>query len=91
MKTLILIAHGSRIERSNDEIKSLSEAVAAKVRGRFEIVCCAFLEIAAPSIPEAIESCIQSGADEILLYPYFLTAGRHVLAARYGVVCCCDL
>jgi len=37
------------------------------------------LEIAEPSIPQGIESCIKKGASEVLILPYFLAAGRHVL------------
>ena len=30
------------------------------------------------SIPDGIEYCIQQGAREVVVFPYFLSAGRHV-------------
>ena len=41
-------------------------------------MACAFLEIAGPSIPEGIEAAVQAGATEVVVLPYFLSAGRHV-------------
>lgn len=79
MKTLLLVAHGSRRPQSNDEIRALAEKVRAKAKGQFGFVSCAFLELAEPSIPDGIEACIQQGADEVVVMPYFLSAGRHVV------------
>ncbi len=78
-KALLLIAHGSRREASNDEIRSLTERVCQADRARFEAVGCAFLELAEPSIPDGIEAMIQKGAARITILPYFLAAGRHVI------------
>lgn len=49
-----------------------------KSRGQYDYVCAAFLELAEPSIPDGIEECIRSGATEVIVLPYFLSAGRHV-------------
>jgi len=78
MKTLLLVAHGSRREASNDEVRTLARALAAKVADRYDRVEAAFLELATPSIPDAIDAAIASGAGEVVLCPYFLSAGRHV-------------
>ena len=56
MRSLLLVAHGSRREASNQEIRNLTAALAGRAIGRFGHVGCAFLEIARPSIPEAIEA-----------------------------------
>jgi sirohydrochlorin ferrochelatase len=37
-----------------------------------------FLELAEPSIPEALDRCVRQGATDICIVPYFLSAGRHV-------------
>lgn len=79
MQALLLIAHGSRRTESNDEVRDLTADLAARARDRFPIVRCAFLELAEPSIPEGIEQCIQDGAAEVVVLPYFLSAGRHVV------------
>lgn len=78
MKTLLLVAHGSRREESNREIRDLAAALQREAAGTFDSVACAFLELAAPSIPEGIETCIAAGATEVVVLPYFLAAGNHV-------------
>ncbi|HMT92730.1 CbiX/SirB N-terminal domain-containing protein [uncultured Thiothrix sp.] len=78
MRSLILIAHGSRRETSNEEVRALA-AKLASMSHRFDSVTCAFLELAEPSIPNGIEACVQQGAKDIVILPYFLSAGRHVV------------
>ncbi len=79
MKTsLLLVAHGSRREASNEEVRALARRLRKAAGARFHSVSCAFLELAEPSIPEAIEACIAQGAEEVVVLPYFLSPGRHV-------------
>lgn len=78
MKSLILIAHGSRRAESNEEVRALA-AKLGRLSCSYDAVTCAFLELAEPSIPEGIEACVQQGAKDIVLLPYFLSAGRHVV------------
>ena len=78
MKALLIVAHGSRREASNDEVRALTESLAARCADDWQAVRCAFLELAPPSIPDALESLVQAGAREILVVPWFLAAGRHV-------------
>jgi sirohydrochlorin ferrochelatase len=83
MKSIVLIAHGSRLQSSNDEAKQLvdklAETLGENMDKRYPIVEIAFLELTRPSIAEAIERCIQQGANEVCLMPYFLCAGHHVM------------
>jgi len=78
MKSLLLVAHGSRRVQSNDEIREVAERVREQAGERFGFVTSAFLELADPSIPAGIDECIAAGADEVMIMPYFLSAGRHV-------------
>lgn len=78
MRSLLLVAHGSRREASNEEIRSLTETLDRLAGARFGHVGCAFLEIVEPSIANAIDAAVQAGAAEIVVLPYFLSAGRHV-------------
>ncbi len=78
MRHLLLVAHGSRREASNEEVRQLAASLAPRAKGRFDAVSCAFLEIAEPSIPEGIDAAVRSGAGEVVVLPYFLSAGRHV-------------
>ena len=78
MKTLLLVAHGSRRKASNDEIRVLIERMRA-VADTFDDLACAFLELAEPSIPDGLRQAISKGATEVVVLPYFLSAGRHVV------------
>ncbi len=78
MKALLLIAHGSRVNSSNDEVRRLASRLKAASENRFDLVECAFLELAEPSIPQGVQRCIDEGAQEVFALPYFLAAGRHV-------------
>jgi sirohydrochlorin ferrochelatase len=78
MKSLLLVAHGSRREASNDEVRQVAKRLGGEVNGAFDRVDCAFLELAEPSIPDGIRQSIQSGATQVVVLPYFLSAGRHV-------------
>ena len=77
-RALIVVAHGSRREASNEEIRDLARRLAGATDS-FGRVSAAFLELADPSIPEGIEQSIRDGADEVVVFPYFLSAGRHVV------------
>ena len=77
MRALLLVAHGSRRQSSNDEVREL----ASKVRGAgapFDIVEHAFMEMAEPGITAGLDKLINAGATEIVVLPYLLAAGRHV-------------
>lgn len=78
MKALLLVSHGSRRKASNDEVRALTEAVRAQVCEEYEIVEAAFLELSEPLIPDGIDLCVARGATEVVVFPYFLAAGRHV-------------
>ena len=78
MNALLLIAHGSRLQASNDEVKALTEQLKGNSGHEFPIVECAFLELAKPSILEGVKNCVELGADTVTVLPYFLSAGRHV-------------
>ena len=86
MKSLLIVAHGSRRKESNDEILALTEKIKDKLGKNFGLVSCAFLEISSPSISEAIDNCVQAKSDEILVLPYFLSTGRHVAGDIPGIV-----
>jgi len=79
MKSLLIVAHGSRRSASNEEVVRLADSVAQKPQNTFDHVQCAFLELAKPSIPEGILDCVEKGSTHIAILPYFLAAGRHVI------------
>lgn len=78
-RALVLVAHGSRRESSNEEVRRLAAHLASQAGGRFEMVIAAFLELAEPLIPDGIQECLACGMEEVVVLPYFLSAGRHVV------------
>lgn len=79
MKALVVVAHGSRRAESNLEVKELACELAGLLDKQYPLVDVGFLELAEPSIPDALERLIAAGATEISVFPYFLSAGRHVV------------
>jgi sirohydrochlorin ferrochelatase len=75
---LLIIAHGSRRAASNDEVRALGDRVREMRDPGIEHVEVAFLELAEPGIPEGLARCVELGASEIIVFPYFLAAGTHV-------------
>ena len=72
---IILLAHGSR----DPQWRAPIEAVAARIRARQpeRAVCCAYLELCAPSLPQAASDLIADGARQIRVFPIFLGLGKH--------------
>jgi sirohydrochlorin ferrochelatase len=75
---LIVFAHGSRVEGANEAVRRV--AAQAAERCGFRLWETAFLELAAPDLPAAVESLAARGARRIVVTPYFLTMGMHLTA-----------
>ncbi|HUT41077.1 MAG TPA: CbiX/SirB N-terminal domain-containing protein [Gammaproteobacteria bacterium] len=82
---MLVVAHGSRRAESNDEVRALTQQLNGQAR-EFDVVSCAFLELAEPSIPDGLRDAIAAGAREVVVVPYFLSAGRHVVTDIPGEV-----
>ncbi len=74
-RAIVLLAHGSRDAQWAAPI----EAVAARIRERqpTTAVCCAYLEMCSPTLPDAVSSLVASGALEVRVFPLFLGVGKH--------------
>ncbi|MBT9475459.1 CbiX/SirB N-terminal domain-containing protein [Polaromonas sp.] len=72
---IVLFAHGSRDPLWRAPI----EAVATQIRLRQPDaqVCCAYLELCAPSLPEAALELAAAGARRIKVFPLFFGVGKH--------------
>ncbi|HEC60046.1 hypothetical protein LCGC14_0584990 [marine sediment metagenome] len=79
MKALLLIAHGSRRQQSNDEVIVLAEKLKLNCADQYDIIHAGFLELAETLIPDGIKKCVDDGATSIIVLPYFLNSGRHVV------------
>lgn len=72
---VVFVAHGSRAAAANEAHVAQAERL-ADVAGL--AVRPAFLELAEPSIPDAIDAAVAGGATRVAVLPYFLYPGRHV-------------
>ena len=79
MKHLIIAAHGSRRESSNEELKQLRIKVSAILGVANNKVDVAFLEFASPSIENTLVELFNDNVTEVIVLPYFLSAGNHVV------------
>lgn len=75
-KGILIVGHGSRLPKVNEEFKQLVDILRQNtgkdVRG-------ANLTLAKPGVEETIEDMYRDGDREITLIPYFLSNGTHVV------------
>ncbi len=76
-EAVILLGHGSRAPRAGESM----ERVAASLRGRLRngnVEVC-YMANQGPAFPEALERCVARGARKVIVIPYFLHTGMHIL------------
>jgi sirohydrochlorin ferrochelatase len=74
---LIVLAHGSRSAKANEEVRVLAQGLGHFVGA--SAAADAFLEQAEPPFEGAVASLASAGISDIRVFPYFLNSGRHVL------------
>ena len=79
-KSLLIIAHGSRVKNSNNEIVTLTNQIRDQSATDYAHIAHAFLELASPNISDGIGKLVTSGSTYIDIFPYFLVAGNHVIS-----------
>lgn len=72
---IILLAHGSRDPQWREPIEAVAAQIRAVAPGT--PVQCAYVELCAPSLPEAATSLIAEGAHYIRVFPLFFGVGKH--------------
>jgi sirohydrochlorin ferrochelatase len=78
MQTAVLIvAHGSRNPKAEEEFLQIVAQLRQSLN--YPILQPAWLEINQPDIATGLNLCREQGADKIVLMPYFLNYGNHVL------------
>lgn len=75
--TILLLGHGSRDRAAVEEFERF--VAFFKEWSGFPRVSPGYLELAEPSIPEAVDRAVADGAERIWAYPLFLFPGRHLL------------
>jgi sirohydrochlorin ferrochelatase len=72
---LILVDHGSRRAEANRMLEEVVELF--RTLSSTRVVEPAHMELAEPTLEQAFAKCIEQGATEIVVHPYFLSPGRH--------------
>lgn len=70
-----MFGHGSSVESANEAVRAV--AARAAVEGAWDLYQTAFLECE-PRLDEAVAKLVASGAENVLVLPYFLTLGIHL-------------
>jgi sirohydrochlorin ferrochelatase len=76
MKAILLIDHGSRRSEANEMMDCMANLVQA-VAGPDVVVRYAHMELCEPSISAGVQSCVNAGATELIVFPYMLSPGKH--------------
>ena len=76
MKGIVLFGHGSRNPEWAKPLHAIRAAILA--RAPAQPVSLAFLETMRPTLDEAIDDLVKSGATEIDIVPIFLATGGHI-------------
>jgi sirohydrochlorin cobaltochelatase len=75
MHAVIVFAHGSRDPLWRLPVEALAQAIAQRPCG--VAVRCAYLELCAPTLPEAAAELVAAGAREVRVLPLFFGMGKH--------------
>ena len=76
-EAIILLGHGSRVPGASRDM----EAVAGRLKEKYEhaLVEICFMSRLGPHFPEVLKHCVESGATKVIVIPYFLHTGLHIL------------
>ena len=72
---VVIVDHGSVRPEANQQLERFVEAFRAV--SPVAIVEAAHMELAEPSIASAFRRCVERGAAQIVVIPYFLGPGKH--------------
>jgi sirohydrochlorin ferrochelatase len=75
---LLLIAHGSRRAQANQDLDYVAREISTR-RDEFVHIQTSYLELAEPTIQQGGRLCVESGATDVVMVPYFLSPGVHVM------------
>ncbi len=76
-RAVLLVGHGSKIEGSDKAMNRVLDEL--RKHDPSTLFQAAFLELQSPNIPDGINMCIKQGAEEVIVVPYFVQTGRHVV------------
>ncbi len=76
-EAIILLSHGSRVPGAGRDMEEVAKRIKEKYGYQMVEVC--FMSRLGPHFPEVFEKCIRLGATRVIVIPYFLHLGLHLL------------
>lgn len=76
-KAILIVAHGSKVKETNLTMDLYMEALRDYAGDM--ILEKAYLQLMEPSVETAIESLYEKGIKELVVFPFFLFKGNHIL------------
>ena len=76
-EAIILLGHGSRVPEAARNMQKTAERLKEKYGYAMVEIC--FMSRLGPHFPEVFEHCVLIGATKVLVIPYFLHMGLHLL------------
>ncbi|KAK9838199.1 hypothetical protein WJX81_008429 [Elliptochloris bilobata] len=73
---VVLVDHGSKRVEANKMLEEFAELYRQTTQR--QLVEIAHMELAQPSIADAVAKCAAAGAKKVVVAPYFLSRGRHI-------------
>lgn len=77
MAGLIVVDHGSQLDSANKMLEQVVDLMAATPGFNFQPIVAAHMDLVAPGIGEAMAQIHALGVREVIVFPYFLSPGRH--------------
>lgn len=75
-EAIVLVDHGSKRAEANAMLDQFAEMY--RSTSERQLVKTAHMELAQPTIADAIAECVDAGADKVIVAPFFLSRGRHI-------------
>ena len=76
-QAVILLGHGSRVTNAGQNMERVAEKLKASYG--FKSVEYCFMSRLGPHLPETLEKLVTAGEKDILVIPYFLHSGLHII------------
>jgi sirohydrochlorin ferrochelatase len=79
MKGILIVDHGSVRSEANEMLHRMADLIQT-MAGSDVVVRYAHMELADPDIAAGFSSCVEAGANDVTVFPYMLSPGRHSTA-----------
>jgi sirohydrochlorin ferrochelatase len=76
MKGILIVDHGSVRPEANEMLRCMANLLQT-MAGPEVVVRFAHMELAEPDIAAGFTECVRAGANDVTVFPYMLSPGRH--------------